>query len=424
MKIKIYYVLCFAFWFANFFCSTDYYQSPDIPKVYASFQEFLNKGTALTIKQLIIFAFLGFITFNYKFHYKGKYKFFFVISVVTIVLCYLNPENFSSSINIFFNYDSVNLIIYIWFLFIALFANEKQSYFLLKSLISRGIIVSTVICFIGIYNYLFGLEFIAFNQKITIPFADILLWLAIFQIITINAFFITKKQVYKYLAVLHFVVLFLSFRRTYFWVATIVSCIIIYFHYYRTRKVSLLVRYSLIFVTAIFFLITIIGIDLDTYVYFIQRQLGVFNDANTNDLYLSDSGHLDQTLATTATLFNEGLDRFWGIGFTNAFALNVQGSYLGYVHNSYVYVWAKHGMHMTIYLFFLLVYFARRVITVFKNLKDSHNFNMIYCSAAILILFILVSGWSTPMVSYIIYDITFLSQFVLLVWVFRISKNL
>jgi hypothetical protein len=209
-----------------------------------------------------------------------------------------------------------------------------------------------------------------------------------------------------------------------------VSIFIILNFIYKDKKISKEVFVSLIafigFVSIVAYFninLNIFGLNLTNY---FERYSSIFSyftgQKYSNPLY-SDSGHFEESILLSKLFLNNWYKMFWGFGIGQQVGIISEATGGFAPHNTYVYAWIYFGLFMTFYLLYFTIYFFLKII---KNilLKDKEKFYSCYITSfSFLIFIILISGWATSQVKFIMTNLLFTSQFVLLLTITTITET-
>jgi hypothetical protein len=413
----------FGIWLVCFFGATDFAGLRDFSALLYYPKDILNRGAGegLTMKRIIYFVCMVVVLFQNKnlFVRKGnKEIFFWNLNLFVIFLTFLNPNNtFKSLFGILICHESIIYLLYLMTLYYILFLDKRVLLIQAKEIVKSGVIISTVMCFVGLFNYFFGpVATTFFDRHVTIQISDILLLLSTFQALILIILLNTRKKILLIIWLLHIVVIFLSLRRTFFFATLVGDIMCILFMPYPQKK-GLLIK--LLLAISIFLSIGVSDSLLRKQSFFLERFFTIFSSQefhDDSDKHKGSSGHWEQSLTSTEYLFNKSIDSFFGVGINSNDKIKIPGSYEGYIHNTYVYSWAKYGLNMLIFMVLLTLYFLFKSYPLWLLLKTKT-----YHFLSFLIFFYLAIGWATPVVTYLLMDISYFIQFLLLLMLYRLK---
>lgn len=422
----VFYLLVFVFWFCNFFGSSDYYGLLQYTGPIGILAVYLHKSAGfystmdLSILFLTIYYFRKFpVSVTYNKEYYG----FFLISIFAVVFCVINPNNNWTLKGLLFDENWRVFYLYLLMLFVFLFMRGDALAAVLRRMLLLGGIMAVLLSMYSIVRLFYSPSVNFVGRYVTIVQADVLFWIAIFQTLAVLAFFSTQRKIYLLVAAIFFITLFLSFRRSALLISLAVVSVIFVLvilrsgRFFRTAKNIVLL--SALFAIVLYYLNASKAINLEYYYLRYSAVLSIIGEpqAVVGDRFISDMGHGIESQRTTQYMMNN-LDRFWGAGFgNNPFIVPGATNNGRYIHNSFVYVWSKFGLFMTLLLVYIMYFCVRRGLGLFfarttAVSKDSHLFRLgIFC----LIFAITANGYANPRVTFLLMDTLTISQFVLLI---------
>ncbi len=413
----------FGIWLVCFFGATDFAGLRDFSALLYYPKDILNRGAGegLTMKRIIFFVCIVTVLLQNKnfFIRKGsKEVFFWNLNLLVIFITLLNPNNnFKSLLGILICNETIVYLLYLMTLYYVLFTDRRVLLVQSKEIVKSGVIISTIMCFVGLFNYFFGpVATTLFDRHVTIQISDILLLLSTFQALILIILLNTRNKILLVIWLLHIVVIFLSLRRTFFFATLVGDIICILFMSYPQKRGFLL---KILLAVGIFISIGVTDSFLRKQSFFLERFFTIFSSQEFNDesdKHKGASGHWEQSLTSTEYLFNKSIDSFFGVGINSSDKIKIPGSYEGYIHNTYVYSWAKYGLNMTIFMVLLTLYFLFKSYPLWLLFKTKT-----YHFLAFLIFFYLAIGWTTPVVTYLLMDISYFIQFLLLLMLYRLK---
>lgn len=370
-------ILIVLFWIGQIWTSPYYKKNNFTEYGYNSiiiFCDTVMQENTLVGERFSIFEVVLFVLGCYLFYrYRGmgmedkESRWFFVISFLVVFVSFLNPNNSFDQFKYIFANDPRILLFYVFLLFTFLSISKTHLWIILYYFLKYGFIIALTQGVISSSLFIMGKGIIFIRSSTTLPNAEILNVLIIFSTIALSLFAKTRKIAFLLFAILiHFTVLF-GDRRTPI-IVMILSDMMI-FIYYNKITLSALLKLTAVFViiyAAYYLLLSYEKFDLE---YHLARVYSIFSSSYQGK-YIDDMGHLEQTQATFTTLLNN-LDKFWGAGLRNYYDY-VEGQ-SAYIHNNFVVVWALYGLHMSIFLLYVLYIYSKHTIRMFKESFISHN---------------------------------------------------
>ncbi|MCE5336498.1 MAG: hypothetical protein LLG06_18125 [Desulfobacteraceae bacterium] len=400
----VFYSLVVVFWIGQFWCSP--YASAEnhleLGNIYASYMNPLMRfidsileeqtlvGKRFSLYEICLgaLAFYMVVTFQSCRRPTRFHLVFFFISVLTVVVSMLNPNNSFSQLKYLLATQPRILYLYLFFLYSFIFLRVDVLSALLQKFFKVGAITALALAFYTSMAFILGQGPVLLGSSTTLPNSFHLDLMALFSTVFLAIYLNTKKRNYLWCVILlHFVVLF-GDRRTQVVILLSSDCLMAAYYlkgesFIRILKVLLVLGLTLSAVATM--LVWVLDLKVG---YFVERFTSLFisTEAVKDDLF-SDSGHKEQTIATFVTLL-ENLDKFWGSGMRNELA-HVEGQ-SAYIHNSFVAVWAAFGLHMVIFYFFVLLVFVKKAISLF--LSERNKSTMIAASVTFTFLMTIVGS--------------------------------
>jgi len=402
-KITLLRILFILIWIGLFFASTDGWaltggfsdkslNKVNIFQIIYNEPFLLSNNNWITLFEILVVIFIVHLL-ALKSNTKIKQtsiKIVFFLSTFVFLLNLINPNNNVSFIYLFISKDIRHFYISILLMYsLAKITEEKRKDIILDFWRCGGIVI-----FIGSLFYFmlftFGYGMIWLGRDVTITYGDTLRIIGIFHCLLLMLYLKTKNTNYILTAILLFVVMFFSFRRTILIVSIAFDFVALFIFYIQAPTKRLISTFSVIsFILSISIYNFFSGVFEKYFGENFERILSAFNyifRINSSNFILSDSGHLDESIYGTIFFFNEVNERFWG-GGVGGNRINF-GLVTEKIHNSFVNVWSIYGLHFTIYLVllvFLLVYEIFRL----RNEKKM----LMRMQIKVLIILLIVVGW-------------------------------
>lgn len=363
----------------------------------------INILEAMLIFILFSYSSDGFVT-NYSGITNVYSKNFSIVEIIIalliiIYLMYLYKKNISLKIkNISFKNLSMILIIYIGIL-ISYLKGISISYSMLigypfrfyilsfilsflmiqiprkkdwtKKIIFMIISIILVNDFLAIIKYIFngGYNF-GFLEKVIFPFTDILsnnvlaFSFAFFMLMSKNTLTKFERRFYIITVILTVITVMFSLKRTSMGIMVIVFLFILFWS--KSKKIIIFLT-----ITSIMMPIFIIKADnsndlADNIILIRLYSINPFKEKNTDNVLLSDNGHLDDTLDAIDNIKEHPII---GNGiYTPAIRARViWQSNSNFFHNGFLMVWNQTGL---IGMFIYIMFFIRIINLALKNYKD------------------------------------------------------
>lgn len=354
-------------------------------------------------------------------NYKGNgsdsklLKNIFYISLLVVAISFLNPNNSITEIKYFFTNDPRLLLYFIFLLYVFLNLDRENLWGIIYYFIYYGLIVAVSQALVSSFLFITGNGIEYLGSSTVLPNSEILNVLIFFCSISLSLYFKTRQKRYLLVAILfHFTVIF-SDRRTPILVMSLADILI--FVYYNKVSLATLLRVIVIIVSITAFYLFFISNQQYDFEYHFLRIYSMFNTSAYQGEYLNDMGHLEQTARTFNTILTN-LSHFWGAGMRNTY-FYVEGQ-SGYIHNNFAAVWALYGLHMTLYLMFILIVFVKISFQLIRKSFQTHPFPL---KAAVIItsMFLLVGDAFTG--EYFCKHFCYVSFFVLSLSFLRLTEE-
>jgi hypothetical protein len=289
---------------------------------------------------------------------------FFFVSLLTVLLSLLNPNNSFDDVKYLLTIDPRILYLYVLFLYSFTFLRADVLSVILKKFFVIGSYAAIILAAYSLFFFMIGKGPVFFGHMTTLPNAEHLDLLAIFSAIFLVLYLRSRKKSYlTYVILFHLVVIF-GDRRTQ--TAILLSSDVMILAYYLKenmfKKLRKFIFTGSILAIGVLLIVWVSGIDASHY---FARFHSVFATESYSGALYSDSGHWEQTTATFKTMLDnlDKLDRFWGAGIRNE--MNYVEGQSAYIHNSFVAVWSIHGLHMSIFYILLLAVFLYKTISLY-----------------------------------------------------------
>lgn len=282
----------------------------------------------------------------------------FIVSFITVIICFLNPNNSFEEIKYLLSYQPRILLYFTASLFIFLSVEKQRLVPLLYYFIFYGFIIAFLQAALSSALFFMGKGVIFLNTTATLPNAEILNVMIIFSALALSLYLYSHNKKYLLLAFLFHVTIFFADRRTPMMVLIATDIILLF--YFRRMGSRLIFKGMLVGALAVgmfYFLSSKTSVDLE---YYFLRIYGVVSgNVQAYGDRFTDMGHWQQTKLTFITMLNN-LNIFWGGGLRNdMFYVYGQSAY---IHNSLAAVWALNGLPMTFYLIYIIFVFAKKGI--------------------------------------------------------------
>lgn len=408
IKINIWIKLAIIlFWIAEIFGSLDFQieASLGFQSIFLPIQNFFSNKFFIPIFtgfEFLIFVMLILLVLAYRKKLTSLppiLKRLFIITCVVVVFVLINPNNNFSKFFYVLLKEVKGWFLFLIFMYI-IWSLEFQIYSsLMYYFLKSGIKVVVLKAVIAITAYFMGNGMSLWSVPSTIVQGDTLLWIATFQIILFGIFLLNRKNIFIILSLILFVCLALSFRRTSLFLCIFSDVLLFVFWGYITKNKIKIFSTLIPILLGIILFVTVFGSNskVQTYLarYFAAIEftglVKVSDQYNTDEF--TDSGHLEQSLTTTNSLFNN-LGMFWGSGLRSKVRI-VEGQSSGAIHNNIAFVWAAYGMYMVIY--FLIVFFICFRF-IFKTLRSRSKISSLRYICFVMMLYQvmeLIAGWSS-----------------------------
>jgi hypothetical protein len=370
-------VLIILFWLGQIW-TTPYYKRNDfldygyngiVMYIDSVLQENTLVGGRFSVFEVILFVLGSYLFYRYRGTgiEEKESRWFLLISFLAVFISFLNPNNSFDQFKYLFANDPRLLLFYFFLLFTFLSISKEHLWIILYNFVKYGFIIALTQGAISSALFIMGKGIYFIGSSTTLPNAEILNVLIILSTIALSLFAKTRRPAFLlFVLLIHFTVLF-GDRRTPI-IVMILSDLLI-FIYYNKISVPAILKLLAIFViiyAAYYLLLSYEKFDLG---YHLARVYSIFTSSYQGK-YIDDMGHLEQTQATFATLLNN-LDKFWGAGMRNYYDY-VEGQSV-YIHNNFVVVWALYGLHMSLFLLYVLYTYLKHTVKMFKESFVLHN---------------------------------------------------
>ena len=250
----------------------------------------------------------------------------------------------------------------------------------------------------------------------TLPNAEHLEWMSIFSAVFLALYFKDRKKIYLAYVFLFHLVVFSGDRRTQT-IVLIASDVMLIAYYLKETPMRRLSRFlipGLFLCFAVLVIVNVLNLDVS---YHYDRVCGVFFPERYYCSRFGPGGHIEQTTTTFQTLLSN-LDKFWGAGMRNK--MNYVEGQTGYIHNSFVDVWAIYGLHMVLFYLFVLLIFLRKTIS-FYIMKTS-PLKLVVAAVTFTYSMNIIGTAFTG--EYIFKNFYYVTQFVLIISAFKLCDNI
>ena len=427
----IFYALVIVFWLGQLWCSP-----------YASFDNNLAMGTPYSHHlnpimriidrvldepslvgnrfskyevSLVVLALYIFMKFKNYMCREKFYVIFFGVSLLAVLVSLINPNNSFDKIKYLLTYQPRVLYVYILFLYTFTFLRSDVLSIILKKFFIVGSISAICLAVYSLFAFLIGKGPILFGHMTTLPNAEHLDWMSIFSAVFLALYFKDRKKIYLAYVLLFHLVVFFGDRRTQIGVL-LASDVMLIAYYLKENLMLRLPRFlipGLLLFLAVFVVVNVLDMDIS---YYYDRVCGIFFPERYYDARFSDGGHFDQTTTTFKTLLSN-LDKFWGAGMRNE--MNYVEGQSGYIHNSFVDVWAIYGLHMVLFYLFVFLIFLRKTVSFY--IKKTSPLKIIVAAVTFTYFMIIIGTAFTG--EYIFKNFYYVTQFVLIISAFKINEN-
>lgn len=362
-----------------------------------------------------VLALYMFMKFKNYMREEKFYVIFFGVSLLTVLVSLINPNNSFDKIKYLLTFQPRILYLYLLFLYSFTFLRADVLSIILKKFFVIGSSAAIVLAAYSLLFFLIGKGPMFHGHMTTLPNSEHLDWMIIFSAIFLVLYLNGGKKSYLvYVILFHLVVIF-GDRRTQT-VALISSDVMMTVYYLKgslVRKLRRVLVPGSILLIVVFIIVWMADVNVS---YFFERVYAALFPKKYYYGWFSDMGHWDQTSTTFKTLL-ANLDKFWGAGMRNEMYY-VKGQ-TGYIHNSFVVVWAIHGLHMTLFYVFVFLLFLKKTISLYLG-KTSES-NMIIAAVAFTYFMIIIGTAFTG--EHIFKHFTYATQFVLIISAFKLRDN-
>ncbi|MDD5570028.1 MAG: O-antigen ligase [Bacteroidales bacterium] len=419
-----FYFLLILFWLAQF-SSTPY----DIKTLYP-FMRIISSimmnadliGHNITFFEIILYLIVMFLLFTFRSYYVYNKFFlrFYFFSVLIVIISFLNPNNSFDKLKYLITDEPRMLLFYLLFLYTFAFLRKDILAVLLKKTFNIGGYIVVLIAVYILINFILGNGIEYIGGKTTLPHAEILNSMIIFQGLFFLHYLIYKKNKFLYFSILMAFIVFLSSRRTPVFVMIIFNVILLFYvNKLNINKTFRIIISTVLILFAAVFTMKSLGIDIQ---YHFSRITSIINiDTGSNELnnekYMDDAGHFTQTRETFSTMFHDIANRFWGAGMRNE--MNYVEGQSGYIHNNFVVVWSIYGFHMSIFIFCVLFAFLRNSVLFF--IKPLTKLNLFKVTVLSVFSLIIIGDAFTG--EYFFKHYVYVTQFVLVLCIFKIDET-
>ena len=415
----VFYILITLFWIGQVWAAIDDFATQGNLNIFQNF--FRNEIIYKVNFSMVIVLFTSiFLIHKFQKYYRfSKFPFyFFIFTFITFILInLLNPNNHFELRHYFGNHAIKIYYLFILFLFSMIFLEQEILIFIVKKFFYVGSIVLFLRVVLSLILFVLNMGMKWQGRNVTISQGDTLALICIFQIIYFAMFLDNKNYKNLFISIIYLITLFFSYRRTSLWIALTTNfAIAFYFLYivkYSRKKIKASLMILLLFISMILILYVIVGkVSMNDFLFRAMSAFSYLFQPSQNIGYgqYTDSGHFEQSIQTTISFFNN--IQFWGSGLGKTEVYYVEGQTTA-IHNSYVHAWATYGLHMTIFLFVLLLLFLHRIIKIFVKAIRKRYFTDCLTFGIIFYLFMFsLSGWLTG--ASLLGNINYLTLFVLL----------
>ncbi len=333
-------------------------------------QENTLVGGRFSIYEIVLFLLGSALIFKYgNGGLKGRFaKKFFLISLAAVSISFFNPNNSFEQLKYFITLEPRMLLFYLFLLYAFLSIETNYREAITFAFISSGIIIASLLAVVSLFNFTAGKGIFYISAYTTLPNAEILNVMILLSAVSLAVYLRSRYVLYLiFVLLVHITVLF-SDRRTPIVVMLLTDAVI--FIYY--NKISLITLIKTASITAVCLTLFFIFVpdEKPDFEYYFLRIWTLFSTSYQGE-FLNDMGHYEQTARTFETLLNNA-DRFWGAGMRNSYYF-VEGQ-SSYIHNNFAAVWALYGMHMTLFLFYVLWIYMRNVIKLIGESFKKHYY--------------------------------------------------
>lgn len=395
-------------------------------------QETVNKLSLSSLTILFLSTTL-FVKFKNYYRIDSFGLSFIILNLIIFILILINPNNgFVTIKDAIFSYDQKSFYTFIIFFSSIFFLPPVIIFEVVKKIFVTGVKLGTILSILALIYYFGGKGFLLFGQRSTIVHADILQILSIIAIVLSILFYTTREKINLLYAGIIIVTIFLSFRRSSFWFFFITLFFITFLFLKNGVIPKKILLYFIVLFTFMTTIIMLWGNDFIDVQYYYQRQLAAFAFLSDQgyageNIYLTDSNHLEQSLETTKFIGGFLLSNFWGSGIKKSFMEStnyVAGASMGGIHNSIAFVVIRYGTFMLLYYLVLFLIIIRVLIKKRKILsKDVSSFFLYPYIGVLILFFTLLSSWSPTMVTFVFADTNSIVQFVCLFSLIKIVKH-
>lgn len=414
-------ILIVLFWFCQLFGSDDM-PSESTPLGYPMlFNHLVKTGTISAMYlSILLLSFYLVLNFNKYYSLKNFRLSFLIISIIVVVLVFVNPNNnFMNLSSFFFGREQKSFVTYIIFLYSLLFLERTKLVLVLKRFLDVGLPMTAILCIYSLFNFIIGNGANFSGQNSTLIQTDQLIWIAVFELISLIFYLVTSKSKYLIMSVLFGLTIILSFRRYSLWISviSIILLLILELYYSRTFKKKrnvFFLAFSLIIIVVVFQETNLIDFD-----YYSRRYFSVFSyflPGTSTEVFMNDSGHIEQSLNVTGA-FIDNFFVFWGSGVKESYMHSTNtlyGASQGGIHNSYIFVWMRYGLFMLFYLLLILFITFYEIISTSLSKSFSRKNKLIKIGVLLFFLVYQIASWSPATVTYLLIDTIAFGQFLFL----------
>jgi hypothetical protein len=427
----VFYCLVVVFWLGQLWCSpyAEYNNYLDMGNQYAAHLNPIMRivdrilddqslvGNRFSLYEVSLVALACYILITFKDYRQPERSsiMFFGVSLFVVLLSLLNPNNSFNEVKYLITDEPRKLYLYLLFLYAFTFIRANVLAFILKKFFLIGSYAAIALAAYSLFYFLIGKGPLLNGSMTTLPNAQNLDLLIIFSSIFLALYLNSRKKIYLiYVILFHLVVIF-GDRRTQ--TAELIASDLMLMFYDSKDNIGVKLTKCILpgmFVAGIVFIITwVANIDVG---YFLERFYSALLPQKYYYGWYGDAGHWEQTFTTFKTLF-ANLDKFWGAGMRNE--MNYVEGQSGYIHNSFVVVWAVYGLHMTLFYFFLLLLFLKRAVSFY--FRDINASNMI--TASVVFTYLAIISGSAFTGEYVFKQFVYATQLVLIICSLKIDEE-
>ena len=317
--------------------------------------------------EVILLLFFGYVSIKskvYLINSSKKEKIIFLSAVLCFLLNMINPNTNTRNpilgMPLFSNFSEYTFLL---FLYVYLFVKSKKISCYLILFFKYLIILSFIRGFFILIGFIIGIGTIRFGRVITLQEYDVLLQYSLLMGICFTIYVLRKEYKFLISAILFFMIVFLSTTRSIAMpgIIAIIGFLFVYITKANTSKKIKIILSGLIII--VFFIINFKLLP-DSFKKTYYRTLSIFPSlALESSGEFSDTGHFFQSSYTTMSILSK--KTFWGKGYGNYKEVYLYGQ-SGEIHNAYAAMWIKHGLHMVVFYFLILLIVIYEIIRILK----------------------------------------------------------